>query len=192
MNDAHLSSTEIAEYWMPDVIADVVDRIETHVFACADCAWRLDAARALIEGVRDAVHRGRFQAIVTDAVLNQLARGGTRMRTFVVEPGCVVPCAVWADDQLIVTRMRADFTGLERVSVVMQVGGEEVDRLEDVPVTPGAGELIEAFSADQLRHLPQAEVRLQVFGSRGPADDELVAEYTLEHGGTFDRPAADG
>ena len=192
MAHEHLSSTDFVDYWTPEITADVVDRVEAHVFACADCAWRLDEARVLIDVVCDAVRRGRFQAIVTDAVLNRLARGGTRMRTFVVEPGAVVPCAVWADDQLIVTRMRADFTGLTRVSVVMQVGGQEIDRLEDVPVGPGAGELIEAFSADQLRHLPQVEVRLQVFGSRGHSGDELVAEYILEHGGAFDGSAADG
>jgi hypothetical protein len=107
-----------------------------------------------------------------------------------VEPGAVVPCAVWAEDEVIVTRMRADFTGLERVSIVMHVAGVEVDRVTDVPVQPEPGELIEAFSADQLRQLPQAEVRLQVFGSRGPAGDELVAEYALEHGGTLERRGA--
>lgn len=193
MADEHLSSTDVADYWTPDAAADAdaLARIETHVFACADCARRLDAAGALVEAVRDVVRRGRFQAIVTDAVLNRLAREGTRMRTFILDPGAVVPCAVWADDQLIVSRLRADFTGLERVSLVMQVGGEEVDRLSDVPVRPGAGELIEAFSADQLRQLPRTEVRLRLFGSRGAAGDELVAEYILEHGGAFEAQGAD-
>lgn len=191
MVDAHLSASDVSDYWTPDVTVDTVDRIETHVFTCAECARRLEATRALIDALRDVVRRGRFQAIVTDAVLNQLARDGTRMRTFTVDPGAVVPCAVWADDEVIVTRMRADFTGLEHVSIVMQVGGEEVDRVTDVPVAPGTRELIEAFSADQLRHLPQIEVRLRVFGSRGTAGDELVAEYILEHGGTIERRGAD-
>ena len=191
MADGHLSSSEVAEYWTPDAAVDAVDRIETHVFACADCARQLDAARALIDGIRDAVRRGRFQGIVTDAVLNRLAREGTRMRTFTVDPGAVVPCAVWTDDHLIVTRMRADFTGLERVSIVTQIGGEAVDRATDVPVGAEARELIAVFSADQLRQLPRVDVRLQVFGSRGPTGDELIAEYVLEHGGTFERRATD-
>jgi len=161
------------------------------VFACADCAQQLGAARALIDGVRDVMRRGRFQAIVTDAVLNRLARDGVRMRTFTVEPGTVVPCAVWADDQLIVTRLRADFRGLEHVSVVMEIGGQEVDRITDVPVGPDARELIEVFSAARIREVPQIDVRLRVFGSRGHAGDEIVADYLLEHGGTI-RRSADG
>jgi hypothetical protein len=119
--------------------------------------------------------------------MNQLARDGTRMRMFTLEPGTVVPCAVWAGDQVIVSRLRADFSGLERVSLVMQVGGEEVDRVTDVPVAPQARELLQAFSADHLRQLPRIEVRLQLFGARGPAGDELVAEYILEHGGTLEQ-----
>jgi hypothetical protein len=189
MVDEHLSSSDVADYWAPDATAEVIDRIEEHVFNCAGCARRLEAAHALIAGIHDAVRRGRFHAIVTDAVLNRLAREGTRMRTFTVDPGTVVPCAVWADDDLIVTRMRADFTGLDHVSIVMQVGGEEVDRVADVPVGSGARELIEAFSAAQLRALPEAQVRLQVFGSRGASGDELVAEYVLEHGGALERRA---
>jgi hypothetical protein len=187
MADEHLSATDVSDYWTPDVALADVERIEAHVFAGADCARRLDAARGLIDGIRDAVRRGRFQAVITDAVLNQLARDGTRMRMFTLEPGTVVPCAVWAGDQVIVSRLRADFSGLERVSLVMQVGGEEVDRVTDVPVAPQAGELLQAFSADHLRQLPRIEVRLQLFGARGPAGDELVAEYILEHGGTLEQ-----
>lgn len=187
MADEHLSATDVSDYWTPDVASAEVDRIEAHVFVCADCARRLDAARGLIDGIRDAVRRGRFQAVITDAVLNQLARDGTRMRMFTLDPGTVVPCAVWAGDQLIVSRLRADFAGLERVSLVMQVGGEEVDRVTDVPVGPQARELLQAFSADRLRQLPRIEVRLRLFGARGQAGDELVAEYILEHGGTLEQ-----
>ena len=188
MTDEHLSATDVSDYWTPDVTAADVDRIEAHVFACAECARRLDAARRLIDDIRDAVRRGRFQAVITDAVLNQLARDGTRMRMFTLDPGTVVPCAVWADDQVIVSRLRADFTGLDRVSLVMQVGGEEMDRITDVPVAPETGELLQAFSAEHLRRLPRIEVRLRLFGSRGQAGDHLVAEYVLEHGGALDRP----
>ena len=188
MADEHLSPTDVSDYWTPDVAAAGVDRIEAHVFACADCARRLEAARRLIDGIRDAVRRGRFQAVITDAVLNQLARDGTRMRMFTLDPGTVVPCAVWAGDQVIVSRLRADFTGLDRVSLVMQVGGEEVDRVTDVPVDPEARELLQAFSADRLRQLPRIEVRLRLFGARGQADDQLVAEYVLEHGGALEQP----
>jgi hypothetical protein len=56
-----------------------------------------------------------------------------------------------------------------------------------VPVAPEARELIQAFSADHLRQLPRIEVRLKLFGARGTANDALVAEYILEHGGTLEQ-----
>lgn len=186
MGDEHLSASDLSDYWTADAPADAVDRIEAHVFSCAECARQLETERALVEGIRDAVRRGRFQAVITEAVLNRLARDGTRLRMFTLEPGAVVPCAVWAGDQVIVSRLRADFGGLERVSVAMDVNGQEVDRLTDVPVGPGARELIQAFSAEELRRLPEVEVRLRVFGSRGPVGEELVAEYILEHGGALE------
>ena len=190
MVDEHLSPGDVADYWAPDTGADTLGRIESHVFVCDGCARQLAGARAQIDAVRDVVRDGRFQAVVTDEMLNRLARDGVRMRTFTVDPGMVVPCAVWSDDQLIVTRMRADFTGLNSVTIVMQVGGDEVDRVTDVPVRPGARELIEAFSAEHIRTLPQVEVRLQIYGSRTADGDELVAEYVLEHAGTIERNAS--
>jgi hypothetical protein len=188
MADEHLAASDIADYWTPDVAADTVERIEAHVFRCAECSNRLTATRELIDGVRDAARQGRVQAIITDAVLNQMARDGTRIRMFTLDPGAVVPCAVWAGDQVIVSRLRGDFSGLDRVSLVMEVGGEEVDRVTDLPVGAGGRELLQAFSADHLRQLPRVEVRLRLFGSRGPAGDALVAEYVLEHAGALERP----
>jgi hypothetical protein len=184
MVDAHLSPDDLADYWTPDVPPDAVERIEAHVFACGACAQQLAAARETIDGLCAAVRRGQVQAIVTDAVLNRLARDGTRMRTFTVGPGDVVPCAVWAGDQVIVTRMQGNFSGLDRVTVVTDVDGREFARQADVPVGPEATELISALPAEQLRQLPQARVRLRIFG--GAAAEALVGEYILEHGGTLE------
>lgn len=191
MPDEHLSQGELADYWTPDVSAGATtERIEAHIFACADCARRLEATRTLIGAVSDAVRSGEFQAIITDTVLNRLARDGARVRTFTLEPGAVVPCAVWADDDVIVVRLRADFTGLEAVSLVTQLAGQEIDRVLEVPVRAAAGELLEAFSAAQLRQVPRAEIRLRVFGSRGgTGGDELIAEYVLDHAGAIGRTA---
>jgi hypothetical protein len=191
MADAHLSPDDVAGYWTPDLTTEAAERIEAHVFACGACAQQLDAARGTIDGIRQAVRRGQFQAIVTDAVLNRLARDGTRLRTFTVAPGDVVPCAVWAGDQVIVTRMRGSFSDLPAVTVVTEVNGEELSRITDVPVAADATELVAAFPADQLRQLPQATVRLRVFGAGGAADQALVGEYTLEHGGTMERSGPD-
>src|SRR5262249_30184251 len=124
---------------------------------------------------------------VTDEFLNRLAEEGVRIRTYTLEPGQVVPCAVWADDDLIVTRIRADFSGVDSVSLVTsRATGEELGRLADVAVPPGPRELIDAVSASQLRRLPPTTVRLTLTGHAADGDRTL-GEYVLEHAGVFKR-----
>jgi hypothetical protein len=122
---------------------------------------------------------------VSDSVLNRLARDGARIRTFSVRPGDVVPCAVWDDDDVIVTRLRGDFSGVDRVSVVATLGsGEELSRSEDIAVRPGQEELIEATSADWIRQLPATTVRFRVIAGR-EGDERVLGEYTLTHAGSL-------
>lgn len=194
MTSEHPAATELADYWTPDLSPADATRIEEHVFACADCARRLQEVAAMARGVASVVRQGRIRTFVTAAVLNRLAHDGARVRSFILAPGAVVPCAVWSDDEVIVTHMRADFTGLESVTVVMRLGtGEEIDRVSDVPVPAAAGELIHAFSAAALREAPRRQVRITLLGSRGGAAAEaVIAEYVLEHEGALDGSAPPG
>jgi hypothetical protein len=124
---------------------------------------------------------------VTDALLNRLAKDGVRIRMYTLEPGVVVPCSVWTDDDLVVTRIRADFSGVASTTLVTRLAsGQEVSRLSDVLVRPGQGEIIDAISASLLRRLPSTSVRLTLTG-RTATGERTIGEYVLEHAGTFDR-----
>lgn len=191
MASEHPSPGELADYWTPDLPQAEVEGIEEHVFACVDCARRLEQAAAVARGVTSIVRGGRLEGFVTTAVLNRLARDGARVRSYILAPGDVVPCAVWADDEVAVLHMRADFSNFKSVTVVMHLGtGEEIDRISDVPVQEAAGELIRVFSAASLRQVSRRQLRITLLGSRGSAAaGDVVAEYTLEHAGAFDRRA---
>jgi hypothetical protein len=176
------------DYWAGDLSLTEEDRIEAHTFACADCARELAAAAALAGGVAAAAREGRLHGVMTDAILNRLAADGVRIRMFTLDGAGTVPCAVWAGDDLVVSRIRADFTGIEAVTIVTrQASGEEIGRLADVPIRPGQREVLNAFSAARLRALPSTRVSVTVT-AQGVAERPL-AEYTLEHAGAFDRPA---
>ena len=178
---------DIADYWSGELSSPAADRIEEHVFTCAECARRLSEVEALTRGVADLVRAGRFHSAVTDAVLNQLARDGVRIREYTLGPGDVVPCAIWADDDLIVTRIRADFTGVDAVTVVKRLAsGREAGRLEDLPVRPGQIEILDATSAALLKRLPATTLRVTLTG-RTAGGERVLAEYVLEHAGTLDR-----
>ena len=182
---APIEFADIVDYWAGDLARSEEDRIEAHVFDCADCARELAAAEALARGVAAVAREGRLHTVVTDAILNQLAADGLRIRMFTLEGDGIVPCAVWAGDDLVVARIRADFTGVDAVTIVTrQASGDEIARLTDVAVRPGQREILNAFSAARLRSLPATRVHVSV-----TAAERTIAEYTLEHAGAFDRPS---
>ena len=178
---------DIVDYWAGDLPQPTADQIEEHVFVCAECARQLAEGELLLRGIVAVVRQGRFHSVVTDALLNRLARDGVRIRMYTLEAGAVVPCSVWADDDLVVTRIRADLSGVESTTLVTRLAsGQEISRLSDMPVRPGQGEIIDAISAALLRRLPSTSVRLTVTG-RTAAGERTIGEYVLEHQGTFDR-----
>lgn len=189
---APIGFADVVDYWAGELTRLEEDRIEEHVFGCADCARELAAAEALARGVAVAVREGRLHTVVTDAILNRRAADGVRVRMFTLEGEGVVPCAVWAGDDLVVARLRADFAGVDAVTIVTrQASGEEIGRLSDVAVRPGQREILNAFSAERLRALPATRVHVSVTTPTGVggAGERTLAEFTLEHGGAFERPS---
>jgi hypothetical protein len=185
---ACLTFGELADYWTPDLGGPEIERIEAHVFECAECAARLADSERLRRRLCDTIRAGAFHALITDSVLNQLSRDGVRVRTYSVDPGSRVECAVWADDEVIVARLRGDFTGVSSVSTVMRLDtGEEVDRLVDAPIRDGSRELLFALSAEGLRRGPDKPMRLTVTAGPDPQGRDVVAEYVFDHRGTHDR-----
>lgn len=184
-----IAFADVVDYWAGDLTLAEGDRIEEHVFSCADCARELAEAKALADGIAAVVREGRLQSVVSDAILNRLAADGVRVRMYTLDGAGIVPCAVWADDDLVVARIRADFTDVDAVTIVTrQASGEEIGRLSDVAVRPGQREILNAFSAAQLRKLPPTRVHVTVTAQVRTVE-RTIAEYTLEHAGAFDRLA---
>lgn len=177
----------VVDYWAGELTAAEEERVEEHVFTCAACARDLAAAETLARGIATLARTGRLQTIITEAILNRLSADGVRVRMFTLEGSAVVPCAVWAGDDLVVSRIRGDFAGVDSVSIVTRkASGEEIRRVSDVALRPGQNEILNAFSAAQLRRLPATEVHVTVLAQTGTGERTL-AEYTLQHGGAFDR-----
>ena len=187
---APIGFASVVDYWAGDLTRAEEDRIEEHVFTCADCARELAAAEALTRSIAAVARTGRLHTVITDAILNRLAADGVRIRTYTLEGEGIVPCSVWADDDLVVARIRADLTEVDSVTIVTrQASGEEINRLSDIAVRPGQREILNAFSAAHLRKLPPTRVGVTVTGKIGDSE-RTIAEYTLEHAGAFDRNPA--
>jgi hypothetical protein len=186
---APIDFADAVDYWTGDLSRADEDRLEAHAFACANCARELAAAGATAGGIAAVAREGRLHGVLTDAILNRLAADGVRIRMFTLDGSGTVPCAVWTGDELVVSRIRANFTGVEAVTIVTRrPSGEEIGRLPDVPVRPGQHEILNAFSAAHLRALPATRVHVTVT-AQGVTGGKPLAEYVLEHAGAFDRPA---
>jgi hypothetical protein len=187
---APLAFADVVDYWAGDLSKADEDRIDEHVFTCPECASELAAAEALARSIAAVVREGRLHSVVTDAILNRLAADGVRIRTYTLEEDRVVPCAVWADDDLVVARIRADFATVDSVTIVARQGsGEEISRISGVAVRPGQREILNALSAAQLRKLPPTRVSVTVT-AQIDTGERTIAEYALEHAGAFDRRTA--
>jgi hypothetical protein len=159
--------------------------IEEHLFSCAQCGRRAAELDALLRGIRSAVRTAEVGGFVSDSLLNRLSREGVRIRTFVLSPGAIVPCAVWEEDELMVLRLRADFGDASMVTLSQRVGGAEVSRTTG-EVVPGSQEILFATPAARVRELPVVEVdiRLTAHDANG---ERALGSYTLAHGGPLRR-----
>jgi len=182
-----MNFADVIDYWTSDLPTADAERVEAHLFACADCARYLDEIVTIGRAIGTGMRGAQFQSIVTDSVLNSLSRDGLRIRTYTPDPGKTIPCAVWADDDLIVTRLRADFTGFEQVELLLaRSDGVELSRIKDIPVGAATREIVDAVPAARLRALPACQLRLVLLGER-EGTQQVIAEYGLEHAGNVVR-----
>jgi hypothetical protein len=183
-----LSIGELSDYWTADVSPDDMERIEAHVFACSACTELLADMDRLRRSIGEVARTGGFQAFVTDSLLNQFARDGVRVRSYAMEAGGSVQCAVWDDDDVLVTRLRADFSGINAVDAVLRLDtGEEWSRATDIPIAGGSRELIMALPAELVRRAPEVAIRLTLRSSAASPDTAPLAEYTFDHRGAHTR-----
>ena len=181
------SFADLLDYWVGDLDRSSAERVEAHVFECADCAQRLADIATIGAAVTEAMRGARVQSVISDAVLNRLSRDGVRIRTYAPEPGLFIPCAIWPEDDLIVSRLRGDFSGYDELTLVLKGDeGPELSRSVDIPLISGTREILTATSAAQLRRLPSMRLRLIVSGKRGDTE-QVIGEYGLEHGGAMSR-----
>lgn len=178
--DQPLELLTLVDYWFGELSASDAERAEEHLFECDDCGNRLRALVALGDGVRRLAHEGAVQMIVTRSFLESAARKGLRTREYAVPPGGRVACTVTAQDDLLIGRMRADFTGVSHLDVLLRVEGQPEIWIRDVPVSPDAQELIMVQAMPAARALGRTVLHFQLVAREGPSERAL-GDYTFDH-----------
>ena len=176
-----ISDTTLLDYWAHD-LTDGHDagRLEEHLFACGDCSARLHGVAALGPGLATLVRQGRVSGVVSRAMLNRMQRDGIHVRMYSLAPGDTVPCAVFPGDDLVVAALRADFSGVDAVTLSVTGPGDwPSGGIDDVPVSGPDGEVLWATPAAVVRQMPSMRLQLTL-SSAGTAGAEL-GSYVLDH-----------
>jgi hypothetical protein len=184
MNNGHLELERLAAYWLGELPPAEAEKAEEHFFACEACAGRLEWLAEVADGVRTAVRIGALGMVVSAPFVEAMKRAGMRLREYRTDPGMTTNCTIRADDDAVISRIRAPFTGVGRVDMVnrVEVGGVahgEV-RIEDVPFDAAAGELVFIPPAAALKKMPAHTMRVRLVAVAGPGE-RVIGDYTFAH-----------
>ena len=95
-------------------------------------------------------------------------------------PGETVPCAVFPGDDLVVAALRADFSGVEAVTLsVTGPGDSPGGEIDEVPVSGPDGEVLWATPAAVVRQMPSMRLQLTLASASAPRAE--LGRYVLDH-----------
>jgi hypothetical protein len=172
--DAGVTDEALIAWWAGDD-----EGLDAHLFECAACTERLELLRAMSAGVSTLAREGRISGLVSRALLNRLQRDGVRVRWYSLSPGDIVPCAIFPDDDLVVSALRADLSSLHRASVSVVGTHASAPHVEEFDVSPADTEVLWALPAAEGRALPSTRIQLTL--SAVEPEPRVIAEYVLEH-----------
>jgi hypothetical protein len=174
-----IADERLIDYWVGDQPADAAAALEAHLFSCADCSARLEAVASVAGGVAALARQGRISGIISRAMLNRLQRDGVRVRQFTLDPGETVPCAAYPGDDVVVTALNADLSGVNAVSLRVTGRGDTLfGAIDDIAVSAGATSVLWATPGAFVRSMPSQQLRLTMRSA-----DAVLGEYVLEHTG---------
>ena len=171
----------LVAYWLGELPEAREATLEEHLFGCAHCSRELEGLAALASGVRAAVQQGRVSLVVPGPFVQALREAGLHLREYEVDSGGSVNCTIRADDDAVVSHLRAPLSGVQRLDVVQMRGGGEPDvRLADVPFDAQTGEVLVIPSPAWLKTMPAFTMRMRLIAV-GEAGESEIGEYTFLH-----------
>jgi anti-sigma factor RsiW len=168
-------------YWLGELADEAA--LEEHLMGCEHCAQRLEALAATAQGIRATVQSGALGISLTPRFLQAMKDIGMRIREYPAVPGETINCTITAQDDAVVSRLKAPLAGVGRLDALHSVeieGRFERWRDEDVPFDPEAGEVLLLPAPAALRKMPAHIWRMQLV-VMDEAGERRLAEYTFAH-----------
>lgn len=184
MDKGHLELEKLAAYWLGELPAAEAEKAEEHFFACEACAGRLEWLAELSDGVRTAVRTGALGMVVSARFIEAMKRAGMRLREYRTDPGITTQCTIRADEDAVISRIRAPLTGVTRLDMVnrLEVGGvaQGEVRVEDLPFDAASGELVFIPPPAALKKMPAHTLRVRLVAVQ-EAGERVLGDYTFAH-----------
>lgn len=170
----------LVAYWLREIPAEREAVLEEHLFSCAHCTRRLEELAALASAVRAAVQDGRVSMVVRESFVEAMRQAGLRLREYRVAPGGSVNCTIRADDDAVISRLRAPLEGVQRLDFARKRDDGPEVRIADVPFDAATGEVFVIPSAAMLKTLPAFKMRMRLIAV-SEAGDKQIGEYMFDH-----------
>ena len=183
MNCANpINAAVLADYWLAALAGPEEEAVELHLLDCDHCGARLREVIALAEGVRKIAREGSLRMVVSDSFLKRLADEGLRIREYAPPAGGGVQCTVTAEDDFLIARLVANFTGARRVDLCLcDERGVEQGRMPDIPVQYGASNVVYQESISWAKAMPTSKMIARLVTSDEVGGERLLGEYTFNH-----------
>jgi hypothetical protein len=171
-----------ADYWLAALASPEQEAVEEHLFECDACGARLREVIALAEGVRSLALEGCLRMVVSDVFLERLAAEGLHVRQYAPLPGGGVQCTVTAEDDILIARLVANFSGANRVDLcICDERGVEQLRLPDIPFRSWASSVALQESITFAKAAPTHKMIARLVTFNEADGERLLGEYTFNH-----------
>ena len=120
--------------------------------------------------------------VVSDLFLKCAAEEGLQIREYTPPAGGGVECTVTAEDDLLVGRLAADFSGAKQVDLCFfDEHGNERLRFPDIPVHPGTNHVAFQESVRFAKSAPSYKTIARLVAVDEAGSERLLGEYTFNH-----------
>jgi hypothetical protein len=185
-----IDAADLADYWVAALTGAEEEGVEEHLLACDPCGERLREVIALAGGVRKLARDGSLRMVVSEAFLKSAAEAGLRVRQYAPPPGGSVQCTVTAEDDILIGRLVADFSGAKRVDMcICDERGVEQGRLPDIPVNLDTGSVLLHESITWAKAAPTHTMVVRLLAIEDNLE-RLLGEYTFNHTRSLPGPGA--
>lgn len=178
---APLSLDTLLAYWFGELGDEAERQAEEHFFGCAHCSANLEEVATLGGAVRSVFASGFITAIISPALAERMKERGMKLREYPVEPGGTVNCTIAAQDDAVISRLKAPLAGVIRVDVLrLDESGVVRSRYSDVPFDAAAGEVLVCPSSAGLKTMPayRETMRLLAIDAEG---EHALGDYVFDH-----------